>query len=611
MNSDTPINKILILAANPKQTTRLRLDEEMRDIQEGLRLSQQRDQFILQHELAVRPRDFRRSVLNFRPNIIHFSGHGTGITGLSFEDEIGKEKLVTGVALAGLFAQFAKQVECVLLNACYSEEQAVAIAQHIDYVIGMNAPIGDKAALEFAVGFYDALAAYNPQYDEGSPIEFAFNIACNAIQFAGVAGESIPVLKKNPHLSETQEINRKPLNDSKVSFGTATVNSNQVLPNPQKQDEYRQVVNDTGDTETPALRNTENIKLLNTISNYVGLRRSTKPLIGAGIATVVALTSYILVISPPKFRESSATPTPSPTQTAPVSVSAKEFYDKGVGKFNKKDYKGAIADLSLVLSIDSTNAEAYFWRGRASYEDGDKEGAVTDYNQALKFAPNHADAYYWRGLAFGNQDKHKLALADFDERIRLKPDDTYAYYLRGIAHSKLKDNKAAIEDFTQAIARDPKYADYYFRRGSARDDEGDKQGAIEDYTQVIERDRKNSNAYYSRGIAFGNQDKHKEALADFDELIRLKPDYAYGYYLKGIAHSKLKDNKAAIEDFTQAIERDPKYADYYFKRGNARNELGNKQEAITDYQKAADLYRQQNKPKESQEALEKIKQLKQ
>ncbi|MBD0262044.1 MAG: CHAT domain-containing protein, partial [Tolypothrix sp. Co-bin9] len=205
MNIDTPTKKILILAANPKQTSRLRLDEEVRDIKEGLRLSQQRDKFILQQEWAVRPRDVRRAVLDFRPNIIHFSGHGSGTTGLSFEDETGKEKLVTAEALAGLFGQFAKQVECVVLNACYSEEQAVAIAQHIDYVIGMNAAIGDKAALEFAVGFYDGLTAYNPLYDTLSAIEFAFNIACNAIQFAGVSGDSIPIMKKKPHQAEVDE----------------------------------------------------------------------------------------------------------------------------------------------------------------------------------------------------------------------------------------------------------------------------------------------------------------------------------------------------------------------------------------------------------------------
>jgi hypothetical protein len=43
-----------------------------------------------------------------------------------------------------------------VLNACYSEIQANAIVQHIDYVIGMSQAIGDTAAIKFAMGFYDA-----------------------------------------------------------------------------------------------------------------------------------------------------------------------------------------------------------------------------------------------------------------------------------------------------------------------------------------------------------------------------------------------------------------------------------------------------------------------
>lgn len=145
--------------------------------------------------------------MDFRPNIIHFSGHGSGTTGLLFEDETGKEQLVTGEALSGLFKECAKYVECVLLNACYSQVQAEEIIQHIDYVIGMNDEIGDKAAIEFAVGFYDALAAYDPQYDEGSPIEFAFNIACNAIDLAGIQQHLIPTIKKNPNASKKSLFN--------------------------------------------------------------------------------------------------------------------------------------------------------------------------------------------------------------------------------------------------------------------------------------------------------------------------------------------------------------------------------------------------------------------
>ena len=41
------VKRILILSANPKNTNRLRLDEEVREIDEGLQRSKNREQFIL------------------------------------------------------------------------------------------------------------------------------------------------------------------------------------------------------------------------------------------------------------------------------------------------------------------------------------------------------------------------------------------------------------------------------------------------------------------------------------------------------------------------------------------------------------------------------------
>ncbi|MEO1375990.1 MAG: CHAT domain-containing protein, partial [Cyanobacteria bacterium J06635_10] len=146
------INKILILTANPENTSSLRLHEEVREIEHGLQRAKKRDNFVLQAEWAVRPRDIQRAMLDVDPQIVHFSGHGTGDEGLVFEDETGQTKLVDGEALAGLFKLFADRIECVVLNGCYSQTQAEAIAQQVDYVIGMKKAIGDKAAIEFAVG---------------------------------------------------------------------------------------------------------------------------------------------------------------------------------------------------------------------------------------------------------------------------------------------------------------------------------------------------------------------------------------------------------------------------------------------------------------------------
>lgn len=94
-----------------------------------------RDDFELKHRWATRPGDIHRAILDERPNIVHFCGDGAGDEGLVLEDEAGQEKRVTATALAGLFKLFSAEVDCVLLNACYSKVQAEAISEHIPFVI--------------------------------------------------------------------------------------------------------------------------------------------------------------------------------------------------------------------------------------------------------------------------------------------------------------------------------------------------------------------------------------------------------------------------------------------------------------------------------------------
>lgn len=185
-----PVKKILILSANPEKTGRLRLDKEIREIEEGLKLSERRDQFHIQSKWAVRYKDLRRALWEYKPHIVHFAGHGEEY-GLMVESEEGLAVPISSKALSGLFELCSHHVECVILNACYSALQADTIIKHINYVIGMPGKIDDQAAIEFAVGFYDALGA-------GNTVEKAFKFGCNAVEqvFPDLPKHLLPVLKK-------------------------------------------------------------------------------------------------------------------------------------------------------------------------------------------------------------------------------------------------------------------------------------------------------------------------------------------------------------------------------------------------------------------------------
>jgi CHAT domain len=209
------MKKILILSANPKNTANLRLDEEVREIKNALAISPHRDEFQIITESAVRVDDLTRFLSHYQPTIVHFSGHGSGTDGLALEDNSGNMQLVSTQALAKLFDLFQEQVECVLLNACYSEEQATAIHQHIDCVVGMNQVIGDKAAIDFAVGFYTALAAFRNYED-------CFQMGCTSIDLQGIPEYATPEIKIRRRRYQTE----KPANIVKSDDSNSMNNDN-------------------------------------------------------------------------------------------------------------------------------------------------------------------------------------------------------------------------------------------------------------------------------------------------------------------------------------------------------------------------------------------------
>jgi hypothetical protein len=185
---------LLFVAANPQDSTRLRLDAEIREIDQALRLSEFRGRFDIEQHWAVRFRDLQSALLRHKPHIVHFSGHGTELSEIVLEDDQGHPYTVPPDVLARLFSLLKDNTRCVILNACYSEPQAEAIADHIDIVIGMRTAISDNGAISFAVAFYEALAY-------GRDVQTAFDLGCLRLSLEYPNEKDIPTLiakKVNP-----------------------------------------------------------------------------------------------------------------------------------------------------------------------------------------------------------------------------------------------------------------------------------------------------------------------------------------------------------------------------------------------------------------------------
>ena len=165
-----PIVKVLFFGASPRGMPPLRVDEEIREIQQTIKQGRERDNIVVKTEWAIRPRDVTQALLDFQPHFVHFAGHGGGKEGsFAAEDDIGYAHIIPVDGLVQAFKAVGRDVRCVIVNACQTERLAQALAAVVPCVIGMRQPVGDRSAIRFSIGFYQALAA-------GKPVETAFDV---------------------------------------------------------------------------------------------------------------------------------------------------------------------------------------------------------------------------------------------------------------------------------------------------------------------------------------------------------------------------------------------------------------------------------------------------
>ena len=211
------------------------------------------------------------------------------------------------------------------------------------------------------------------------------------------------------------------------------------------------------------------------------------------------------------------------TQAA-YSMSAEDWFNSGLDKFDSEDYQGAISDYTRAIAIDPLYSDAYNSRGLAR-ELSDPKGAIADFSKAIETNPQNADAYSNRAQLKLTLEDYQGALADFSIAIEINPKDSYSYLLRGVTKA------TELDDF---------------------------QGAIDDYTKAIEINPLDADAYGNRAISKAELGDLKSAIADHDKSIMLDPD-PLRYISRSITKFKMGDLEGRCADLKKAAEFDDSY----------------------------------------------------
>ena len=160
---------ILLLAAQPRDASPIDLDEEVRSIEQALRSSELRDRIRFEARWATRPDDLLEAFNRFRPSFVQFSAHGSE-SHLYLNASDGGAWGAPAPVLERLFETVGSDVKGVLLNACFSAEQASKITSHVDFAVGMEGRVSVEGALKFSTGFYGALAygkSFREAFEQG------------------------------------------------------------------------------------------------------------------------------------------------------------------------------------------------------------------------------------------------------------------------------------------------------------------------------------------------------------------------------------------------------------------------------------------------------------
>jgi serine/threonine protein kinase/Flp pilus assembly protein TadD len=281
--------------------------------------------------------------------------------------------------------------------------------------------------------------------------------------------------------------------------------------------------------------------------------------------------------------------------------------------------EAALADVNLLLAIETDNAAWLFTRASLLEQSNNVEAAARDYQKVLtldagnkkaserlvhiysqkrdypllievygtmlKREPQNAELFYQRALSLIEAQRWAEAISDLTFVMQKEESNAHAYFHRGVCHYRQGEMQTALVDLSHCLTLHAEYAKAYYWRAEILRHKGEWAPATTDYTKYLVSYPADSDALSGRAQCLMKRNHYSQALKDWETLLASGAKLEL-WESKGECQLKLALYREALQSFDQAARLGQLSAPGWNHRGFCHYKLNQLDDAIADYRRA-------------------------
>ncbi|MDJ0835217.1 MAG: CHAT domain-containing protein [Acidobacteriota bacterium] len=520
--------RVLVVAVQTNDTEALDLKKEL-DI-----IGQAKGRLLKVDFLEGADPETLRSSLENGYQVVHFMGHGgldaeTDEPVLFFKDEFGDALPVSGAYLAAELRALEKSRRPALfvLNACHGGNAQVdvngmkgvaasLIREGIPAVSAMRRPISDYAAVAFAKGFYDSLAA-------GNTMDHAVIAGRRSVQREELEDEVFTPCLYSKHAGGhvSKPVRKRPIYAA-IAVALLLIPALWFFRSREPvRVHFEEVRIDAGTSDRDlweeALLPAATLPAFGIMATEHDPDYSVELALNRNDALKLAVT----------IRDRSGKLIPVPEISIPEAGDDTARLEDARFQLMSLLSRKLARERRWIEPVYRTRPRALhaFHRGNKAWREGNLKEAGKHYREARDQDSRFAPAFSNLAMVFLAQGRPKSALEDALSAVDLIPENPGFHYNLGRVYIALKENGQALDAFKKAIDLDPGHVDALHEAGKILLAEGRFDRASRQFHEVLRYDKHHPGALKNLGRAHlkSNQPELadaylKQALARYIQL---------------------------------------------------------------------------------------------